>query len=237
MNEIVKTQLTCGFCHHRVKFSNVAELPNELARKYDAVPPRAVSVYLDSEEGNRMINDFNRAWHADDFGRLTWKELKAMTAKFNLALEDIAYVTEGVWSDETRNNVFKYHLTRLLTNAITRKVGGCLFCGTSFSDLLPIQLMGVDFHHIMESKKKYDPSHRALFSPREAVFELRKTCPLCKLCHTKVTHSKSNLKKFMTRFDELGCKVNEMTGYVVKEEESKRGPRRFDLVDTDDEEE
>ena len=54
LNESVKTQLTCGFCHQRVKYSIVKELPVVLTRKYDAIPARAVSVYLDSAEGISM---------------------------------------------------------------------------------------------------------------------------------------------------------------------------------------
>jgi hypothetical protein len=41
----------------------------------------------------------------------------------------------------------------------------------------------------------------------------------------------------MSRFDELGYKVNEQTGFVVKGEESKKRPRHYDLVDADDEDE
>ena len=129
-----------------------------------------------------------------------------------------------VWNDEKSGGKsrYKYRLCRVFINAaITRKLGGCLFCETSFSDLLPIQLMGVDFHHTMESNKSYGPSECACKSPRTAMLELRKTCPLCKLCHAKVTHSKKSKTKFMSRFNELGYKVNEQTGYVFKEEESK----------------
>jgi hypothetical protein len=89
----------------------------------------------------------------------------------------------------------------------------------------------------MESKKSYEPSRCAKKSPRDAILELRKICPLSKLCHEKVIHSKSSLSKFMSRFDELGYKVNELTGYVVKGEELKKRPRRYDLVDTDYEDE
>ena len=95
--------------------------------------------------------------------------------------------------------------------------------------------MGVDFHHIMESKKSYEPSRCAARSPREAMLELRKTRPQCKLCHAKVTHPNFSLTKFLSHFNDLGYKINETTGYVVKEEESKK--RHYDLVDTDDEDE
>ena len=89
LNEIVKMQRTCDLCHYRIKHSVVVELPNVLTRKYDAIPPQAVSVYLDSSEGKSMLNDFNLEWHADDLLELTWQELQGMTSKFELALEDI----------------------------------------------------------------------------------------------------------------------------------------------------
>ncbi len=79
----------------------------------------------------------------------------------------------------------------------------------------------------------YEPNRCANKSPHDAMSELRKTCLLYKLCHAKVTHSKS----FLSRFDELGYKVNEQTGFVVKGEESKKRPRHYDLVDADDEDE
>jgi hypothetical protein len=225
LNEIVKTQLTCGFCYYRVKYSVIAKLPKVLTRKCDAIPPRAVSVYLDSDEGKSMLVDFNQAWHADDLmERLSWQELQAMTSKFGLALEDIAYITKGVWNDGKRGNktTCQHRLCRVFINAITHKLEGCLFCGAPFSNLLSIQLMGIDFHHIMEAKKSCGPIKCAYKSPRDATMELRKTCTLCRLCHAKVTHSNSSLSKFLTRFEELGYKVDKSTGYVVKEEESKR---------------
>ena len=86
-------------------------------------------------------------------------------------------------------------------------------------------------------KKSYEPTKCAQISPRKAMLELRKNCPLCKLCHGRVTHSNLSLTKFLSRFDDLGYKVNEPTGYVVKEEESIKRRRRYDLVDTDDEDE
>ena len=86
-------------------------------------------------------------------------------------------------------------------------------------------------------KKSYEPTKCAQISLRKAMLELRKNCPLCNLCHAKVTHSNLSLTKFLSRFDDLGYKVNEPTGYVVKEEESIKRRRRYDLVDTDDEDE
>jgi hypothetical protein len=83
----------------------------------------------------------------------------------------------------------------------------------------------------------YEPNRCANKSPHDAMLELRKTCLLYKLCHAKVTHSKLFLSKFMSRFDELGYRVNKQTGFVVKGEESKKRPRHYDLVDTDDEDE
>jgi hypothetical protein len=65
LNKIVKTQLTCGFFHYRVKYSILAELPIVLTRKYVAIQAQAVSVYLDSAEGISMFKDFNQAWHDD----------------------------------------------------------------------------------------------------------------------------------------------------------------------------
>jgi hypothetical protein len=80
-----------------------------------------------------------------------------------------------------------------------------------------------EFHHILEATKEYEPSGLAHGSPSRAAKELRKTCALCKMCHAKVTHSKSSFLKFMTRFnDELGYKVDSATGYVVKEQGSKK---------------
>ena len=99
LNEIVKTQLTCGFCHQRVKYSIVKELPVVLTRKYDAIPARAVSVYLDSAEGISMLEVFEKAHCDDSLEILTWKNLQDMTSKLRLALEDIAYITEDVWNN------------------------------------------------------------------------------------------------------------------------------------------
>jgi hypothetical protein len=80
--------------------------------------------------------------------------------------------------------------------------------------------MGIDFHHIMEAKISCGPTKCK--SPHDATVELRKTCTLCRLCHAKVTHSNSSLSKFMTRFEELGYKVDKSTGYVVKEDEEPK---------------
>jgi hypothetical protein len=43
INEISKTQLTCGTCHYRVKYSVVEDFPKTFAMKYPAIDPRAVS--------------------------------------------------------------------------------------------------------------------------------------------------------------------------------------------------
>ncbi len=66
ISRVVKWNFYTALCHLRVKYTVVVELPNVLTRKYDSIPPRAVSVYLDSSEGKIKLNDFNLAWHADD---------------------------------------------------------------------------------------------------------------------------------------------------------------------------
>jgi hypothetical protein len=233
INEIVKTQLTCGTCHYRVKYSVVKALPKTLARKYPTINPRAASVYINSVEGKNMLDDFSKAWGADKILTLTWQDLQVMMSKFALALEDVAYITEGVWNDgrwESGDKVEErhYYLCRVFMNAITRKLG--LFCKMSFSNLLPTDLMGVDFHHIMPEKKEFEPTALADGSPWRAVKELRKTCALCKMCHAKVTHSKLSMTKFMTHFNkELGYKVDDATGYVVNDQGSKKQRREVSL--------
>ena len=128
-------------------------------------------------------------------------------------------------SDEKKERQF--YLCRVFMNAITRKLGGCLFCKMSFSNLLPTDLMGVDFHHIMEAKKEREPSELVHGSPWRAAKELRKTCALCKMCHAKVTHSKSSASKFMTLFnDEFGYNVDNATGYVIQEQQGTKKKRR-----------
>jgi hypothetical protein len=46
-----------------------------------------------------MLKDFDKAYYSDELQTLTWLDLQDMTSKFSLALEDIAYITEGVWKD------------------------------------------------------------------------------------------------------------------------------------------
>jgi hypothetical protein len=220
INEVTKTQLTCGTCHLRVKYSISKDLPQTLLREYPVIHPRAVTVYLDSDEGINMLDDFSKAWGADKILTLTWQDLQVMMSKFALALEDVAYITEGVWNDGRwegdREEERQYYVCRIFMNVITCKLGGCLFCKISFSNLLPIQLMGIDFHHIMEAKKKHEPSELAKGSPWRAAQELRKTCALCRGCHAKVTHCKSSASKLMTLFnDEFGYNVDNATGYVI----------------------
>lgn len=90
-----------------------------------------------------------------------------------------------------------------------------MLCGLSFSSLTVIQLYGVDFHHVLESKKECGPSECALKSPKLASMELRKTCALCKKCHSMVTYSNSAKARFTKKFRELGYSVNNVSGDIV----------------------
>ena len=45
--------------------------------------------------------------------------------------------------------------------------------------------------------------------------ELRKTCALCKKCHSMVTYSNSAKARFTKKFTELGYSVNDVTGDIV----------------------
>ena len=64
LSETPKTQIVCGFCHRKIKYCIIANLPKELSRKYDPISPQAVSLYLDSSEGKNLTYDFERAWQS-----------------------------------------------------------------------------------------------------------------------------------------------------------------------------
>ena len=213
--EASKTQLTCGFCHYRNKYCIMSDFPKELMRKYDSTSPQAVSLYLDSTEGKNLLNDFERAWQTPSNSKeMSFEALQTMANKVGIALEDVAYFSKSKWGQPTMERR-PYHLCRVYQNIITRKTGGCLLCGLSFSSLTVIQLYGVDFHHVLESKKECEPSKCALKSPKLASMELRKTCALCKKCHAMVTHSNSAKARFTKKFRELGYSVNNVSGDIV----------------------
>ena len=213
--EASKTQLTCGFCHYRNKYCIMSDFPKELMRKYDPTSPQAVCLYLDSTEGKNLLNDFERAWQAPRNSKeMSFEALQTMANKVGIAREDVAYFSKSKWGQPTMENRH-YHLCRVYQNIITRKTGGCLLCGLSFSSLTVIQLYGVDFHHDLESKKECAPSKCAWKSPKLASMELRKTCALCKKCHAMVTHSNSAEARFTKKFRELGYSVNNVSGDIV----------------------
>ncbi len=215
LSEASKTQLTCGFCHYRNKYCIMSDFPKELMRKYDPTSPQAVSLFLDSTEGKNLLNDFERAWQMPGNSKeMSFKALQKMVNKVGIALEDVAYFSKSKWGQPTMERR-KYHLCRVYQNIITRKTGGCLLCGLSFSSLTVIQLYGVDFHHVLESKKECDPTKCAWKSPKFTSMELRKTCALCKKCHSMVTYSNSAKARFTKKFTELGYSVNDVTGNIV----------------------
>ena len=135
INEVTKTQLTCGTCHLRVKYSISKDLPQTLLREYPAIHPRAVTVYLDSDEGQNMLKDFSTAYVSDYLLTLTWQGLQSMTSKFGIALEDVAYITEGVWNDGRWNTKYdskkkverQFRVSRIFMNAIARKLEDVFF--------------------------------------------------------------------------------------------------------------
>ena len=193
----------------------MSDFPKDLMRKYDPTSPQAVSLYLDSTEGKNLLNDFERAWQMPGNSKeMSFEALQTMANKVGVALEDVAYFSKSKWGQPTMERR-PYHLCRVYQNIITRKTGGCLLCGLSFSSLTVIQLYGVDFHHVLESKKGCEPSKCALKSPKLASMELRKTCALCKKCHAMVTHSNSAKARFTKKFRELGYSVNNVSGDIV----------------------
>ena len=109
-----------------------------------------------------------------------------------MELEDVILLNETNMANRAR------FLETLMKNGIKNMCGGCAYCkegkGTDSMNLAPRYKQGLEFHHIFDPSKSFDPSHHANFEVKIA--EMKKCILLCRSCHFYITHIPSERTMF-----------------------------------------
>jgi hypothetical protein len=100
---------------------------------------------------------------------------------------------------------------------------GCFLCEKKFSNGKTLNLPGLKGHHVDESKKKLDPGNLPTRSHEFMESELKKCIPLCRACHTKVTHIESTDRELKNKMSKRGYFINVESGIIGYDGDQKMG--------------
>ena len=211
-----KTRLECWLCHSRFPPATDLVLPTVCHGDYSQFSkPRPLFEVQESEEGIAAYQCVERILNRDVTTQSFQDVAEALVREtFYTDHRDAVTFTEAMWTESGRQ-AREYHMKRTLLRAEKRLAGACIMCLLLFATLPAVALQGADGHHVVESKKKFNPSEGASKNIDDACLEHRKCFVLCKCCHMKITHNESARKEFMAKMKGAGYAVDMATGMVT----------------------